>query len=113
MTGECYNCREVGHIAASCPNPRVERPFRGTCNLCGVEGHRKVDCPEKPADKCKICGDQSHDKTQCTANRLLLTMEGLEVADATLDTAWAALEKADQEKEVEDIRKVHQPLTLP
>lgn len=33
-------------------------------------------------------------------------MEGLKVDDATPDKAWVALRKADQEKEVEDIRKV-------
>lgn len=33
-------------------------------------------------------------------------MEGLKVEDVTAEKAWAALEKADKEKEVEDIRKV-------
>lgn len=48
----------------------------------------------------------AHDKDSCTANRLLMGMQGLKVKDVTLDTAWAAIETADKEKEVEDIRKV-------
>lgn len=28
-------------MKSECPNPRVEREFGGTCNLCGETGHRK------------------------------------------------------------------------
>ena len=34
------------------------------CNLCGVEGHRASDCPEK--NKCRRCGDTGHQARQCT-----------------------------------------------
>lgn len=29
--------------------------FDGTCNLCGKDGHRKRDCPDKPAEVCANC----------------------------------------------------------
>lgn len=31
------SCLE-GHNKADCPNPRVERPFTGTCRTCNQEG---------------------------------------------------------------------------
>lgn len=45
----------MGHTKAECQNPRVEREFTGECNFCGQPGHRRVDCPNKPAETCKIC----------------------------------------------------------
>ena len=37
----CDACREVGHVAAKCPN-------KGRCFHCQQEGHVARDCPDRP-----------------------------------------------------------------
>ena len=33
------------------------------CNLCGVEGHKSANCPNK--DKCRLCGKEGHVARSC------------------------------------------------
>ena len=33
------------------------------CNLCGVQGHKSANCPNK--DKCRLCGEAGHFARQC------------------------------------------------
>ena len=33
------------------------------CNLCGVQGHKSANCPNK--DKCRLCGKSGHFARQC------------------------------------------------
>ncbi len=100
-SGECYNCGEMGHNKADCVNPRVEREFTGECRDCGQTGHRASDCPLKPAPRCKACGEEGHSQTGCEVNRIthgVATMKG--------EDAWSMFEKADKERDVNDIKKV-------
>ncbi|GJQ67501.1 hypothetical protein Trydic_g8323 [Trypoxylus dichotomus] len=38
----CYNCNNIGHIVANCPNPKRAR---GSCFECGTSDHRVSACP--------------------------------------------------------------------
>lgn len=64
----CSNCSEMGHIAKSCPQEKVERTERQVaCSNCSSEGHRLRDCPEPRVDKfaCKNCGKPGHKAKEC------------------------------------------------
>lgn len=93
----------MGHNKADCNNPSVERPFDGNCNICTEVGHRAADCPLKGPSLCKICKAEDHRASECSANRLLAR---LTIQDVSADDAWEALQKADSEKDVDDIKEV-------
>lgn len=57
------------HNKADCINPRLERPFTGTCHICEQEGHRAAECPDKPAVQCRNCGEVGHISSNCEAAR--------------------------------------------
>ena len=105
-SGECYNCGETGHNKADCPNPRVEREFTGTCRVCDQVGHRAAECPEKPPATCNLCKKEGHVATECDTNRMFTNFSGMKISEMSVEDAWNAVEHADAEKEVEDIRKV-------
>lgn len=102
--GACFNCGEEGHSKADCQNERVEREFTGECRNCGEVGHRVADCPTKPAAKCKACGEEGHAASECGKNRITIGVQ-----DLSLEEAWKAVEDADKEKDVDDIKKVSPP----
>ncbi|KAK4121293.1 hypothetical protein N657DRAFT_578054 [Parathielavia appendiculata] len=76
---KCRNCDQVGHIAKSCPEEKVEKVNTGViiCFACQKEGHRRRDCPEPRVDKfaCKNCGQSGHKAADCTEPR---SAEGVE-----------------------------------
>lgn len=100
LTGECYNCGEVGHNKADCTNPRVEREFTGICNSCGVEGHAARNCPTNPM-KCKLCNKEGHKALECKERRLV-DWTGIPELDA--EEAWAKLIDAAKEKDLDGFR---------
>lgn len=42
----------------------------------------------------------------CSANRMLVNLANLGIEDKSVEEAWAAVELADKEKDVDDIKKV-------
>ncbi|KAK7220629.1 hypothetical protein V2G26_008632 [Clonostachys chloroleuca] len=66
----CSNCKQVGHIAKSCTEEKVEnmgdKP-KVSCSNCQEDGHRIRDCPIPRVDKfaCKNCGQSGHKASDC------------------------------------------------
>lgn len=129
MTGECYkyvssfirifqqkltpsSCGEIGHNKQDCQNPPVEREFTGECRSCGEVGHRRADCPTAPAQKCRVCDEEGHVAADCTVNRMHAMFKKLGVQDMTAEQAWIAVEAADKDKDVEDIKLVCQTVLV-
>jgi hypothetical protein len=100
LTGECYNCGEVGHNKADCTNPRVERPFTGTCNACGQEGHAARSCPTSP-QKCRLCDQEGHRALDCKSRRIV---NWTGVPELLAEQAWGALVDAATVKDVDAFR---------
>ena len=52
--GVCFNCQDVGHRAAECPQAQ--------CFVCHQTGHRAATCPSRqstqPRDRCQVCDRQ-------------------------------------------------------
>lgn len=100
LTGECYNCGEVGHNKADCTNPRVERAFSGNCNSCGMEGHAARSCPTNPM-KCKLCDQEGHKALECKSRRIV---DWTGVPELSAEDAWKALIDAAIEKDLDVFR---------
>jgi hypothetical protein len=98
LTSECYNCGEVGHNKADCTNPRVERAFTGTCNLCSLEGHAARDCPSAT---CKLCNKTGHKALDCKDRRVVDWTGVPEMSDGD---AWTALIDAAKAKDLDSFR---------
>lgn len=107
MTGECFNCGEVGHNKSECPNPAVERPFTGTCRICEQEGHRAAECPMKKPDICRSCGAEGHKAAECTVNRKI---DRSKATDMSKDEALKVIRNAVDDKDMGDVKKVCSPL---
>lgn len=105
----CYNCNEPGHNKSECPNEAVEREFTGECRLCGQAGHRASDCPDK-VDVCRACKQVGHKFEECVNNRVFASFNITK--NFTPEEAWIALKKADDDKDVDDIKQVRAALLV-
>ena len=71
--GRCYNCGNLGHKKANCPNKKKNggnrdnnqgggAAFQGKCYACGKWGHRKADCrSNSKGDKANV-GKETDDE---------------------------------------------------
>lgn len=58
-TRVCKNCNQEGHISSACPTPRVDNR---TCSNCQKTGHIGKDRPDphKENRQCRSCGQYGH-----------------------------------------------------
>lgn len=50
---------------------------------------------------CNLCKGEGHIASECSVNRLIFAVQTMSV-----DDAWKAIEQADNEKDVDDIKTV-------
>lgn len=93
------------HNKADCPNPRVERAFTGTCNICSEEGHRAADCPQ---NVCKFCEKTGHKAIDCKTRKV----DYGNAEDLEVEEAWNRLKRADEEKDMDEFRKASTSMYL-
>lgn len=65
----CFNCKQVGHFAYSCPNQsgvgiRFSKPKAGCCAYCQSPNHRWADCPQL-ANSLTTDRDQTSAEARC------------------------------------------------
>ncbi|BAE54753.1 unnamed protein product [Aspergillus oryzae RIB40] len=96
----------ISHVTALSPArvwPASTAVRKGTCRVCNQEGHPASQCPERPPDVCKNCKMEGHRTIDCKENR---KFDLNNVPDKLPEEAWAAMQKASEEKDLEDFREV-------
>jgi len=53
FAGTCYKCKQKGHKANASPQNSNKKKFDNKYNLCGRQGHKKVDCFEDDKNASK------------------------------------------------------------
>ena len=61
LTIICFNCKEIGHMAKSCPNPKIIK-----CDRCKEEGHTSYECNNI---KCFKCNKIGHRAAECVIEK--------------------------------------------
>lgn len=57
----CFNCGGTGHVSRDC-----EQVSALPCNLCGLLGHSRFECPQ---EVCYNCHKPGHHSRDCTSGR--------------------------------------------
>ena len=118
-----YVPKDSRHTKAECTEERVDDR---TCRLCEQVGHVARDCPDKPPSKCNNCKKEGkgntyllspnaspsnknagHATIDCKDNH---SFDMSEVADMGPEDAWATIEVADNEKDLDDLKAVGGPM---
>ncbi|KAI6487947.1 hypothetical protein MCOR11_008647 [Pyricularia oryzae] len=76
--------------------------FDGTCNLCGKDGHRKRDCPEKPPQLCANCQEEGHSVNECENPRKI---DRSDVQDLEPAAAMAKINEAVADDDMFDAKE--------
>ena len=85
----CHNCQQPGHISSNCKNPAVPKPIK--CRLCGEDGHKVTECPERT---CHNCGQKGHFRPECQAPRTRKANPG------KISEVWQLKATSDKSSEV-------------
>lgn len=72
---QCFNCRQVGHSVAECPEAK-EEANAGICYKCGQKNHTTKNCRkvtsaeegEYPFATCFVCKKKGHLTRSCPEN---------------------------------------------
>jgi hypothetical protein len=91
-----------GFGGGGCTNEPIDRPFDGTCNHCGENGHKRAHCSLAPVDKCRICGVEGHKSFSCDAARTDMFKDAPVMSD---EEAWNGM-KACNPRDMDGFRRV-------
>ncbi|XP_018494063.1 probable ATP-dependent RNA helicase vasa-like [Galendromus occidentalis] len=75
-SGNCFCCRESGHMVNECPsrNGQRQRPDSRQCHKCGRTGHIAEYCSQSASERssgnCANCGGRGHSAMQCPSPAL-------------------------------------------
>ncbi|MCJ1270285.1 hypothetical protein MMC22_010181 [Lobaria immixta] len=94
-SGDGFNNRTPGEEGHS-------KVFKGICRICEKEGHPAAQCPDKPPMMCRNCKKEGHAAKDCKENRV---MDLSDIPDEQPEIAWQQVIAADQEKDLDDLRK--------
>jgi hypothetical protein len=65
----CFECKQLGHVAKSCPNKTDDGQYSLLCYFCHKSGHTAPKCEELAKVKCNQCDQPGHMAKFCAAIR--------------------------------------------
>lgn len=83
----CFKCRQVGHLASSCPESTSSESNNKICYKCGSTEHALMKCPkvkkgervvemDLPFATCFVCQEKGHLASQCRQNERGIYVNG-------------------------------------